>query len=279
MRVLTEDDLQFFHENGYVVVHDVVPSENRQAVIEAMFEFLGMNPHDPSDWYREPLRTGGMVEMYQHQAMWNNRQHPKMHALFADILGTERLWVSIDRVNLKPPQHPDHPEYDHKGFMHWDADVTQAAVSPLGVQGVLYLADTTVDMGGFQCAPGHHKIAREWAKTPRASGEKPDMSDVPVVPIPGKAGDMVIWNRFLYHGNGHNLSDKPRLAQYITMSPAPTGERFEEQRQDRIYRWETRQPLDVPWVAGDPRQWEQKHGKTAELTPLGRKLLGLDAWE
>jgi hypothetical protein len=280
MGVLTDEDRRFFDENGYVVVHDAVPPENLQAVIDATFEFLEMDPNDPEDWYRPPLRTNGMTEMYQHQAMWDNRQYPRLYAAFADLFGDEKLWVSFDRVNLKPPRHPDHPEYDFKGFMHWDADVTRAAISWFAVQGVLYLADTPEDMGGFQCAPGHHKVVEEWAKTATpGSKSQPDMSDVPVIPIPGKAGDLVIWNRLLYHGNGHNLSDKPRLAQYITMFPVPKGDRFQQQREDRIYRWRERLPPDAAWAPGDPRQWEQTHGKTAELTPLGRKILGVDMWE
>jgi hypothetical protein len=280
MRVLTDEDRRFFDENGYVVIHNAVPPENLQAVIDATFEFLEMDPNDPGDWYRPPLRTNGMTEMYQHQAMWDNRQYPRLHGAFADLFSDEKLWVSFDRVNLKPPRHVDHPEYDFKGFMHWDADVTHAANAPFAVQGVLYLADTPEDMGGFQCAPGHHKVVKEWAKTVTpGSKAQPDMSSVPVVPIPGKAGDLLIWNRLLYHGNGHNLSDKPRLAQYITMFPAPKEEKFLKQREDRIYRWRERLHPDALWAPGDPRGWEQKHGKTAELTPLGRKILGLDLWE
>jgi len=280
MRVLTDADRRFFDENGYVLIHDAVPPENLQAVIDAAFEFLGMDPENPDDWYRPPLRENGMAEMYQHQAMWDNRQHPRLHAAFADLFADEKLWVSFDRVNLKPPRHRDHPEYDFKGFMHWDADVTRAATAPFAVQGVLYLADTPEDMGGFQCAPGHHKVVKEWARTiTPGSKAQPDMSGVPVVPIPGKAGDLLIWDRMLYHGNGHNRSDKPRLAQYITMYPAPKGEEFLKRREDRIYRWRERLPPDAPWAPGDSRRWEQTHGKTAELTPLGRRLLGLDSWE
>ena len=29
---------------------------------------------------------------------------------------------------------------------------------------------------------------------------------------------------------------------------------------------------------GDPRNWEQTKYSTAELTPLGEKLLGLNSW-
>jgi len=113
-----------------------------------------------------------------------------------------------------------------------------AATAPFAVQGVLYLADTPENMGGFQCAPGHHKVVKEWARTATPESKtQPDMTDVPVVPIPGKAGDLVIWNRLLYHGNGHNLSDKPRLAQYITMYPARNDEAA---RQERIACWRDR---------------------------------------
>jgi hypothetical protein len=117
--VLNEQDLDFFRKNGYVVARNVVPEPNRRAVIDAVFDFLGMDPDDPTDWYRPPLALGGMIEMYQHQALWDNRQNPKVYQAFCDIYGTEKLWVSIDRANFKPPRHPDHPEYEHKGFTHW----------------------------------------------------------------------------------------------------------------------------------------------------------------
>ena len=86
----------------------------------------------------------------------------------------------------------------------------------------------------------------------------------------------------LAHGNGHNTSGRPRLAQYITMFPAPAvplSEKAEQQRQDRIHRWRNRLPPPGDPFPGDPRQKEELHGSTAELTPLGRKLLGLDLWQ
>lgn len=276
------DDLRFFDKNGYVVLRNAVPPENLQAVVDALFEFLGMHPNHPDDWYRPPLPPGGMIEMYQHQALWDNRQYPRLYEAFRQLFGTDALWVMFDRVNFKPPQRAEHPAYDHQGFLHWDADITRAAEMPLSVQGVLYLTETTEAMGGFQCAPGHHRVVKEWAKqvTPGAK-ERPDMTGVPVVPIPGAAGDLVIWNRLLYHGNGRNVSDKPRLAQYITMFPVPTDAAARERmRADRIRRWRERLPADWRGVPDDaPPSREQMQGATAALTPLGRKLLGQDRWE
>src|SRR5690348_14871023 len=143
MPILTPEDHAQFRENGYLLVRNVIPKENCDAVIDTIFEFLGMDPNDPEDWYRPPLTPGGMIELYQHQTLWNNRQHPRMHQVYAELAGTEKLWVTLDRVNMKPPQHPAHPEYDHKGFIHWDVD-SSAPPRAFGAQGVLYLADTEI---------------------------------------------------------------------------------------------------------------------------------------
>ena len=164
MPIVTPEDRAFFQENGYLLVKNAVPKENCDRVIDAIFDFLGMDKNDPNDWYRLPLTPGGMIEMYHHQSMWDNRQHPRMHQIFAELIGTEKLWVTFDRVNMKPPQHPDHPEYNHKGFTHWDVDTSNLDI-PFWVQGVLYLSDTDADMGGFQCVPGFHNDLPEWIKT------------------------------------------------------------------------------------------------------------------
>ena len=275
--VLTAEDHAFFEENGYVIIPNAVPRESLEAVIRLIWDFLEMDPDDPDGWYREPHRTNGMVEVYQHQALWDNRQHPRIHQAFAELLGRPRLWVSMDRACMKPPQHPDHPEYDHKGFIHWDVDTTMRPL-PFGVQGVLCLTDTEADQGGFQCVPGMHRSLGGWIATqpPDRDPRVPDLTGRTVASVPGKAGDLILWNRLLPHGNGHNVSRRPRLAQYILMYP----ERYanEEERQRRIHVWQNRLCPGGRAFPGDPRGKEQRDYRTAELTPLGRRLLGLDPW-
>ena len=44
--------------------------------------------------------------------------------------------------------------------------------------------------------------------------------------VPGRAGDLIIWHSALPHSNSANTSNRPRLAQYITMWPvegSPSG--------------------------------------------------------
>jgi hypothetical protein len=57
------------------------------------------------------------------------------------------------------------------------------------VQGVLYLTDTTEDMGGFQCVPGMHRNLEDWIKTqPRNRNPRvPDLTGRTVKPVPGAA--------------------------------------------------------------------------------------------
>jgi ectoine hydroxylase-related dioxygenase (phytanoyl-CoA dioxygenase family) len=274
MHVLSAEAYAFWQENGYVVIHNAVPQENLDAVVDVLWAFLGMDRNDPETWYPPERRRNSMVELYQHPALWNNRQHPRVYGAFVDIWQTEKLWVSLDRVSMNPP---DRPDWGYKGFTHWDID-TSLRPLPYSVQGVLYLTDTAADQGGFHCVPGFHRIFEEWVKTQPADRNpfRPDLTGYESKPIPGKAGDLLIWHSLLPHGNGQNLSTRPRLAQYITMSPA--REANEEARQYRIKAWNERLPPLGKAFPGDPRGWEQQYGATAELTELGKKLLGLERW-
>lgn len=285
MPVLNEEDRAFWEENGYVIVHDAVPQQNLDDLIGAIWTFLDMNPDDPESWYRykpytkgdlcSPISEAGMVEIYQHQALWNNRQHPRVHQAFAEIHGSERLWVSLDRANMKPPDRADKPEWGHRGMIHWDIDTAQDPI-PFGVQGVLYLTDTGEDQGGFQCIPGFHRRFAQWVETQPADRDihRPDLTGLEVESIAGRAGDLVIWHQLLAHGNGHNTSERPRLAQYIAMSPA--RENDEAARQERVQAWRDRRA--APGWAGDHRDWEHRNQAPAELTDLGKRLLGLERW-
>jgi hypothetical protein len=94
--------------------------------------------------------------------------------------------------------------------------------------------------------------------------------------LQSRAGDLLIWNSQLPHGVSPNKFDRPQLAQYISMSSAQ--EHNEQARQWRINSWLHRIAPEGNPFPGDPRGWERNHGTTAALTPLGRKLPGLDSW-
>ena len=213
MAILNGKDFQFWEENGYVVVPEAAPQANLRAVIDAIWKFTGKNPDNPNEWYEEPMVGGGMVNMTHNQALWDNRQQPRIHQAYADIWGSEKLWITYDRANMNPPSGP---QWNHDGFIHWDLDVTMRPID-LCVQGVLYLTDTAENQGGFQCVPGSHRRVIEWGKT-HPPGDHPTKEDImaaglPIKSIPGRAGDLLIWHSALLHGNGRNTSNLPLFAQ------------------------------------------------------------------
>ena len=161
---LSEEDLRFWKENGYVVAREVIPIENCRATERAIWEFAGMDPDDPETWYLDPPVGNIMKEIYQHQALWDNRQHPRMHGAFSQIWGTEKLSVSRDRASINPPERPG---YEFKGpWLHWDLRIEEIPpLEKIGVQGILYLTDTAENQGAFVCLPGVHLKGHEWLRS------------------------------------------------------------------------------------------------------------------
>jgi ectoine hydroxylase-related dioxygenase (phytanoyl-CoA dioxygenase family) len=193
-----------------------------------------------------------------------------------DIWDDERLWVTIDRANLNTPNKSGRA---FGGFIHNDVDTTLEPL-PVNVQGVLSLVDVDGETGGFQCVPELFRTFEEWKKRQPEDrdGFNPDIEGFEVKPVPMKAGDLLIFNSLLSHGIRPNTSEnKVRMAQYIAMTPA--AEDNADLRQRRIQSWRERRAPEGFAFPGDPREWERTRYETAKLTPLGRKLLGLDDWE
>lgn len=283
LRVLSEEDWRHWITNGYVVVRQAVPAANVERLVTLLWAFDEKDPNDPSTWYApqrrdhkmKELNNTGMLEIYNHQFLWDNRMEPRVYDAFVDIWDREDLWVTIDRANLNPPKKI---KGNPNGFIHWDVD-TSIRPLPIGVQGVLSLKKQDGDVGGFQCVPWLFQHFEEWVKTQPEDRDPmhPDMAGQHAVNIEMEAGDLLIFNSLLAHGVRPNHSDtRVRMAQYISMHPAEYGN--EDERNERIRQW---RELDHPHrdaFPGDPREWEKKHATIAKLTPLGQKLLGLDRW-
>ncbi|AEU34828.1 phytanoyl-CoA dioxygenase family protein [Granulicella mallensis] len=283
LRVLSEDDFAHWQTYGFVVVKQAVPRANVEALKKLLWEFQEMDPNDTSTWNAGQLRdhamkelnNSGMVEIYNHQALWDNRQKQRVYDAFVDIWDDEKLWVTIDRANLNTPNRSGRA---FSGFIHTDVDTTLEPL-PVNVQGVLSLVDVDGETGGFQCVPELFHTFEEWKKLQPEGrdGFRPNVEGFEVYPVPMKAGDLMIFNSLLAHGIRPNTSeDKVRMAQYISMTPA--AESNDELRERRIQSWRERRAPEGFAFPGDPREWERTKYETAALTPLGRKLLGLDSW-
>jgi hypothetical protein len=283
LRVLSEADWQHWITRGYVIVRQAVPKENVERLVETLWRFDEKDPADPATWYApqrrdhlmKELNGTGMLEIYNHQHLWDNRQQQRVYDAFVDIWDREDLWVTIDRANLNPPKKA---RGNPNGFIHWDAD-TSLVPPPIGVQGVLSLKKQDGDVGGFQCIPELFSGFDDWVKTQPADRDPmhPDTAGLSITNIDMEAGDLLIFNSLLAHGVRPNHSDgRVRMAQYISMHPAEEANVAE--RTERIRLWRERDHPKREAFPGDPREWERLNAEVATLTPLGEKLLGLRSW-
>lgn len=284
LRVLSPADWEHWTTWGFVVVPQAVPEANLQRLVDLLWEFSEMDRNDPATWSKPQLRdhemrelnNSGMVEIYNHQYLWDNRQHPRVYDAFVDIWDREDLWVAIDRANLNTPNREARA---FTGFIHWDVDTTLRPL-PIGVQGVLSLLDSDAETGGFQCVPELFRTLERWSarQPPDRDGFHPDTAGFEIVNVPLRAGDLLIFNSLLAHGIRPNRSrDRVRMAQYISMQPA--NEENGTERETRIRSWRERLAPQRAAFPGDPRGWEPQRYPTARLTPLGELLLGLRSWK
>ncbi|MBY8881453.1 phytanoyl-CoA dioxygenase family protein [Actinacidiphila acidipaludis] len=297
LRVLSEEDFTFWQTYGYIVVPEAIPASAAARLLDFTWEFQGLDRGRPETWYEErewrsdldrELHIYGFVEAYQHQLMWDSRQAQRVYDAFVDVWDCEELWVTLDRLNLNPPNIKNRDRAliapTERGFdinLHWDVDTTQG-VLPQRVQGIIALNDTEHELGGFQCSPELFRDFDRW-KALQPEGRDPirpaaDPADYPVVRPQLKAGDLLIWNGLLAHGVAPNTSQEGvRAVQYLSMMPAL--ESHAELRRSRVESWRT---LSTPeWNAtlvGDPVEHESLRYGPATLTPLGERLLGLTSW-
>lgn len=284
LRVLSQADFAHWQRKGFVIVRNAVPPENVERLKALLWEFEEKDPDNPATWYAPQrrdhkmleLNNSGMVEIYNHQFLWDNRTQQRVYDAFVDIWDVEDLWVGIDRANLNPPNKGDRA---NDGFIHWDAD-TSLKPPPISVQGVLSLVKQDGDIGGFQCVPYLFEHFDEWVKTQPADRDPhhPDMTGLEIERVTLNPGDLMIFNSLLAHGVAPNTSkDRVRMAQYISMFPADPDD--ESELKARIHSWAEREAPIRAAFPGDPREWEKTKYPTATLDELGRKLLGIDPWQ
>mmetsp|Transcript_2321 Transcript_2321/g.5447 ORF Transcript_2321/g.5447 Transcript_2321/m.5447 type:complete len:427 (-) Transcript_2321:145-1425(-) len=243
-----------------------------------------------------------------------NRQNPIIHRCFAALLGTDDLWGmatgrascmrptrgvrvkadqaaafadpdegggAVDLSSLQPdaagfvsvdkPSWRTVADWVHLDMDPWTGETTTFAYRSVDprkncgydfnrVQGFVSLVDCGPEDGGFQAVPGFHKHLRGWAhanrhhrisfsgsvQIPKGDPLREDAQKVAV-----RRGSLVVWSSMIPHGTFPNNSNHGRMIQYLHHSTKDWGV-------EPLFSGEHLLPPDV------------------ELTPLGRRLFGVD---
>ena len=221
--VLSADDLAFWEQNGYVIVKQAVSQQQCAEARDAIWEFLGASPEDPSSWYKpHDARRGLMVSFFDHPALDINRRSGRIRKAYEQLYGSKAIYKTIDKVSFNPPECMDFRFIG--SALHWDVSL----VLPISdrLQGLLYLTDCTADDGAFHCVPGFQHRIGEWLASlpPEAEPRALAPRELKAVPVPAAAGDFIIWHQALPHCATPNRGTSPRLVQYLTYLPEAAEE-------------------------------------------------------
>jgi hypothetical protein len=185
-------DIAHLREFGWVSINNAIPIELCSRLVHVLETEIGVPVHDPSCWDAYGGELCDFVPIWGHQAQWDIRQHPNLHHIWATLLGTERLCVSLDSCRFTPPWKPGYAE---PYGIHWDHD--HRDTDKRMFQGVLALTDTATDQGGFRCVPSLYRDRDAWPNKPiiDADGQENWLADITgreIVHVPAQAGDLLV---------------------------------------------------------------------------------------
>lgn len=216
--VLSEEDLQSWHRDGYIVVNNAVPEDDCIAARSAIWQFLDADVNDANSWYKPSNgKKGMMLSFFRHPALDAVRRNAKVRRIYEQLYGTREIYLLIDKVSFNPPEING---YKFTGSpLHWDVSLQPPV--PYVLQGFVYLNDVSVTDGAFHCVPGFHYRLEEWLNALPAGvdARTEAIGTLKATPITGNTGDLVIWQQALPHCATPNTGTVPRLVQYVAYKP------------------------------------------------------------
>jgi hypothetical protein len=216
--VLTPSDINFWNENGYIIIPNAISQQDCIDTIDAICQCVDINKNDSSTWYKDhPLKQGIMVQLFQHATLEKNKKNKKIKSAYQQLWQRQDVYVNMDKVGFNPPENSDWKF--PASSLHWDVSLKMPI--PFGTQGILYLCDTLPNQGAFTVVPGFHNKIEEWlGSLPAGSNAREqNLNLLNPIPIAANAGDFIIWHHALPHSSSPNTSTLPRFVQYMNYAP------------------------------------------------------------
>jgi ectoine hydroxylase-related dioxygenase (phytanoyl-CoA dioxygenase family) len=258
---LTDNQLEFFKKNGFIIIKNVINSTDTQEFKKEIWDTIYNIPFsqeikDKIDFdfrdYDKDLTekdiqnintfypnidkfgTMNLPPFFHLNNMWKVRQNPEIFTKFAQLLKNHKIWCSLDRVSVKLPGN------GNSEFCHWDSDPwywEEQKFEPL--QGILSLCDTS-----FFCCPGSHSLdfvekfkksynylkptkgKREYVSLKKGANDPFNLSKS-IKEYKLGPGDLIIFSNRLLHESKQNNSKKIRYVQYISFEPARNNQNNE----------------------------------------------------
>ncbi|HYL97367.1 MAG TPA: hypothetical protein VEZ90_00305 [Blastocatellia bacterium] len=103
--VPTSDELEFWNQNGYVILRNAISQDECAAVADLVYNTVGASPNSPETWYERRNTQGIMAQVFQHPALQPARRSARIHKAFAQLWGCSDLFSTTDRCGFNPEHH------------------------------------------------------------------------------------------------------------------------------------------------------------------------------
>jgi phytanoyl-CoA hydroxylase len=227
--VISQNDVEFYKENGYLLVKGVFNQqeveEMRQAVEEIIIRAAQSKADHNSQWIGDflpaeelkKLVLKGFHDVHYHDASFMRAViHPNMAAVLTQIIGPN-VQLHHSKMLVKPPEngaafpmHQDYPYFPHERH-------TMLAAS-------VHLDNADEENGCLRVIPASHHVGN----LPHVGSYYLNHKEYPInegTPCVAEAGDVLFFNYLTIHGSESNRSSRTRrnvLFQYRDPSDFPT---------------------------------------------------------
>ncbi|MDA7426173.1 phytanoyl-CoA dioxygenase family protein [Thalassococcus lentus] len=216
--MLSQDQKQFYDENGYLLVEDAVTADQLNRLRELTYGFIEASRTvtesnevydlDAGHSADAPRLTRVKLPHKQHPYFWEVLRNSPMTEVLNDLLGPNTNLLT-SKLNTKAPGGGRAVEW-HQDWAFYPA--TNDSLLAFG----LMLEDVDEANGPLMVIPGTHKgpVLSHQANGYFAGAidpEDPLFEMDKAVTLTGKAGSMTVHHARILHGSAPNMSDRNRL--------------------------------------------------------------------
>lgn len=243
--MLTEAQLNFYEENGYLLVEGLLPPAEAAAYrteCHQLAERLSQHKDIDATWgsAREAFAEAKTSKLLHcHDVQFEAAAFAKLLVddrftdVAAQLIGSPDVLLHHNKMFIKPPEkgspfplHQDYPYFPHQGM-----SMTAA---------IFFFDDAPLEKGCVWVMPGSYKngpLAHDETGGFHLSAEEYPLERG--VPCPAKAGDVLFFNYLTVHGSGLNTSQEARttlLVQFRRPDDRPLTHQHESRGQGQMLR-------------------------------------------
>lgn len=208
---LTENELQFYHSYGYLLLPGLIGQQDAATLAEEVLQLMEGLGIKREDLRRATTSKDKLRQSRQYLAHWT----------MARLIHSERLLVIAARL-LGGPSTLYLPFTAVKsggggGRFHFHQDNQYTRFDGPGINIWFALAEMTPENGCLQIAPATHLSGTlDSVESDDRDGHRTVAAEPKdFLPLRMMAGDAVAFTRLTLHGSGANRTDRPRLAYAV----------------------------------------------------------------